>query len=522
MLKAFLGYVVSVVVLLSSAYVTPTYAASATVLMTHIQAGGAGAATQEFIVLYNTTASRVAISNWCLTNKSNVAFACFSTDVGQTRFLPAYGHAIIASAAFATAFPTTHFSLVYTPISQSSGSITGGSDAVSLVNDGGIVDVHAWTTSIAGGMQFERRKIGGDPVVYVDTDVAADWSMTVPTSIPPDETETITTIIDLCPNIGGDQTSVPSAMEVNSIGECVEHVVVPLSITEILPNAAGTDTDNEFIELYNPNDVPVALAGYKLYVGPQLEGAYDFPTGAVLPAHSYQAFTNADIPFTLLNSSSRVVLKTQDGRAVFDVPAYTSPEDGVSWALIDELWQYTYSPTPGLMNVLAANPIDDIPLLQACAANQYRSIETNRCRLIATSNATPCKDGQYRSEETNRCRNIAADAKAVTPCDEGEERNAETNRCRKIVAATAQTPCKEGQARNPDTNRCRTITKMPDAGYKAVGGNIENTGSWYVWVAIGALLLLAIGYAIWEWHHEIGKYFLRSKDHVLRFARLRK
>jgi len=522
MLKAILGYMVSVVVLLSSAYVTPTYAASASVVMTQIQAGGTGAATQEFIVLFNTTSTKIDISNWCLTNKNAITFACFAVDTGQARFLPAYGHAVVASVSFAALFPETHFSLVYTPVSQSSGSITGGSDVVSLVDSGGVVDTHAWTTSIAGGMQFERRKVGGDPVVFVDTDMPTDWSVTVPAAIPPDETETHINVVDVCSNIEGAQATVPESMERNDAGECHEELVMPLVITELLPNATGADAGNEFIELYNPNETPVQLSGYKLHVGPSLGDIYDFPVGISIAPHSYRSITNANVSFTLLNSSSKVALKTRDGRTVSETVPYADPKEGASWALIDAVWQYTYDPTPGWANIFEANSIDDVPVLQSCAANQYRSLETNRCRLIATSNVTPCKDGQYRSEETNRCRNIAADAKTVTPCDANEVRNEETNRCRKIMVAASPAPCKEGQARNPDTNRCRTVTKMPTVGYKAVGGTIENTGSWYVWAAIGALLILAIGYAIWEWHHEIGKFIANMRRRLLRFARPRK
>src|SRR4051812_31864888 len=106
MLKVFLGCVVSVVVLLSSAYVPldgpRAYAASANVLMTQIQAGGIGAATQEFIVLYNNSAAEVDVTGWCLTNKSGVSIACLNAPLqGQAIYLPAYKHATIVSSALA-------------------------------------------------------------------------------------------------------------------------------------------------------------------------------------------------------------------------------------------------------------------------------------------------------------------------------------------------------------------------------------------------------------------------------------
>ena len=523
MLKAFLGFVVSVVVLLSSVYVPPAYAASADVMITQIQAGGSGAATQEFIVLYNNSSDELDMAGWCLTHKNAVAIACFSIEPGQSKYLPAYGHAVIVSAAFAATFPSVHFSLVYVPLSQSSGSITGGSDTISLIDHNGIIDSYNWTTSIPGGMQFERHKLSAEPSVYVDTDTSSDWSITTPSTIPPDETQLVTTPVDVCPNVTGNQNAIPLGMEIDGTGGCSDSLIIPLSITELLPNAVGIDTGNEFIEFYNPNDFEVNLFGFLLSIGPQLNNSFSFPAGEYISAHSYKSFSNNQIPFTLLNTTAKVVLTTSDGRTVSEIPDYIDPKEGASWALINEVWRYTHSPTPGAKNIFMFNNLsDDSMTILPCATNQYRSPDTNHCRLIATSNVAPCKDNQYRSEETNRCRTISVDAKIIVACSEGEERNATTNRCRKIVSAAAPAACKEGQERNLETNRCRTIVKMPTAEYAVPGTKAENTGNWYVWGAIAVLFTLAVGYAVWEWHHELGTLLHRLKKGVLRFARLHK
>ena len=531
MLKAFLGLLVSVVVLLSSACVPPARAASANIMMTHIQAGGSGAATQEFVAIYNNGSDAVNITNWCLTNKTNIVFACFSADTGQARFLPAHSHAVAASASLATALPLLHFATVYSPLSQSSGSIIGGSDTVSLVDaTGTLIDQHAWTVSLAGGTQLIRRVQVVTPVTtsvtYIDTDMAADWSVVSPSVAPKDETTLQTVIVDVCANIDGAQATVPDGMKVDIDGICQARVVIQLEIREIFPNAIGSDEGNEFIELFNPNDAAVDLNEYMLWVGPELTASYDFPRGSTIAAHSSLAFSNAQIPFSLLNSSSRVRLTTVEGIIVSDPPAYLNPKDGASWALIGETWQYTMLPTPGADNatMVVEAAIEELTIPTPCAVNQYRNPDTGRCRLIASAGPalTPCKDGQYRSEETNRCRNIAADANVLTPCDAGEERNVETGRCRKIVIAVAAAACKEGQERNPDTNRCRTVTKMPAAGYGVLGAKTENTGSWYAFAAIGGVVLLAVGYAIWEWHDEIGKFFTKWLDRLRLLVRLRK
>ena len=528
MLKAFLGILVSVVVLLSSACVfSPAHAASATVIISQIQAGGAGAATQEFVAIYNNSATEIDITNWCLTNKTNIVFACFTAGPSQLRYLPPHSYAVAGSTPLVTALASARFfTTTYMPLSQSSGSMTGGSDTISLINHAGsVVDHYAWTASLAGGSQLERH-VMADGLTYVDTDTAADWSVATSTHIPQEGTVLETVVIDLCVNIAGDQTTIPDGMVVDIDKVCRQRVITKIVITELLPNAVGSDEGNEFIEIYNPNDDAIDLAGYMLWVGPKLDVSYDFPASTIIPPHTYVSFSNNDIAFNLLNSSSHIRVTTEDGIVVSEVPVYLDPKDGASWALIGDIWQYTKLPTPASKNVLlvADDEEERTSTPTPCAINQYRNPDTGRCRLLATAGSvvTPCKDGQYRSEETNRCRNIAADTKTPTPCDVGEERNAETGRCRKIAASSTPAPCKEGQERNPDTNRCRTITNMPSADYAVLGAKTDNGGSWYAWIAIGGIVVLALGYAIWEWHVEIGKFVRRMLNRVPLFARLRK
>ena len=533
MLKVFLGFVVSVVVLLSSAYVLVinprTYAASANVLLTQIQAGSIGAAAQEFIVIYNNSPHEVNISGWCLTNKTSSVITCLNPPiVGQAIYLPPFRHALIASTALAITLPIGSVTTTYAPTNQSSGSITGSSDTISLIDKSGtIIDRQTWTTSIAAGMQFERSGSGA-PKLYQDTDSAADWTITLPGPLPTDETEIDTMVVDVCPNIDGIQTVLPVGKEMSQAGDCVARTIMQVNITEVLPNAVGSDEGKEFIELFNPNTVVVNLADYRLYVGPHYENSYNFPAGSTIQPGSYRSFSNAEIPFSLLNSSSLVRVTLSDGTVVNDMPAYVDPKEGQSWADVNDEWMYTNQPTPSLSNLAMDDTMIESELgisLQLCAENQYRSPETNRCRLITpttSSMLSSCKDGQYRSEETNRCRNITATTKTVTPCKDDEERNQETHRCRKITTSSQPSPCKEGQERNPDTNRCRTITKMPSADYGVLGAETKSESSGYVWVAVGGLLLVAMGYAIWEWHYEIRKFIKAGAVTVRRFVRIRK
>lgn len=508
MLKCIRGLVMSIVVLLASAYVSPTYATSADIIITQIQAGGIGAATQELVIIYNNSSNEVDISNWCLKNKSNVAFACFFTFSPSTSIvLPAHHYATIGSNAMSIEFNQMNFSAAYHSLNQSSGSIVGGGDTITLVDSQGqIVDSHTWTTNLIGGMSYARKKASSDPLLFLDTDSASDWFIEQLSFIPETATEVRVGAIDLCPNIDGAQSDIPEGLIVDSFGECSVPtedpfdpeipILLPIRFSELLPNAVGADTGNEFIELYNPNNALIDISGFVVQYGAEFEKSFTIPAETFIQPMGYVVLRNGELTFALPNALGYVRLVTPAGVTI-DETGYEDTKDGAAWANIEGVWQYVIEPTPGFANNQTATTASNAPeqkTIQPCAANQYRSAETNRCRLIATTTTvrTPCKDNQYRSEETNRCRNV--------------------------VAAETPAPCKEGQERSSETNRCRTVPKMTKAQHGVLGVQTKNDGNGYVWLAVGACLLLALGYGVWEWRFELRKLFQR----LAVFLRIRK
>ena len=357
-------------------------------------------------------------------------------------------------------------------------------------------------------------------------------------------------LLDICPNLEGEQPVLPDGMIFDQTCACVLTTSAPpsstspdegdqsdapgdttppdnqppsagstsdtppvstddgLIVNELLPNPSGSDTGNEFIELFNGGSQTVHLSDYKLQIMSSSATTNVTLPNLTIAAGDYLALYNDALNFTLVNTTGQVgLVRLSDGKIISQSNVYQVAGDGMAWALIKGEWQYTNVPTPNAANLSSVTVLlaSDVSAVKPCAANQYRNPETNRCRLIAVATTpTPCKDGQYRSEETGRCRSIAADANAVTPCGAGEERNPDTNRCRKIVAATAGTlkPCKAGQERNPDTNRCRAVKTMPDADYSVLAAKTTKSVS-YVWWIVAAVVVGASAYAVWEWHEEI-------------------
>jgi hypothetical protein len=591
-----------------------SHALSTNVVISQIQLGNVASASNEFIEIYNNSATDVDITNWCLyyasasSIQNGSKLACFLSDSDSVHiYLPSHSFAFLISNQLATATPSLGSDLKF------SATLSGTAGHVRLIDSGGVeVDKVGWgVTALSAegaspatvptvGKVLGRKTINLD--VLQDTNVNSEdfeivsprvtynygsiyekqdlclniadiqavlpdgYSVDIAGNCTPPPVDICSNLdglqatlpngygidaigdcqIDLCQNIDGLQQILPDNMELDGSGDCALHDecsnltgvqseipdgykksddniclldLLPLQISELLPNVTGSDEGKEFIEIYNPNGSDVDLENYVFYVGTNDDTFYNFPIGSHVDAGQYMAFYNDQIEFTLINTTSGVRLKSIDGVLIDETLVYNSPKDDFAWALIDGTWQYTNRPTPGGANLSSLIEVDsEVAVessLEPCAANQYRSPETNRCRLIATTSSvlTACKDGQYRSEETNRCRSIAADVSALTPCDEGQERNPETNRCRSITAVLGDndlTPCKEGQERNPETNRCRNIVSMPQAEY-APEQTAESSNGYVGWLALAGVGIVAIIYAIWEWRQEIAGIIRKIK-----------
>lgn len=539
------------------------HALSNSLVISHVISGESTSSNSEFVAIYNNGSSDIAMDGYCLKNKALVSFVCVNAESNTKVYIKSHGFLTFASTAFAT----TH---AYTPDSSyvSSNAIQVGGDILTLVDtQGNEVDKVTWGTSgggisslTNGTLQRKADTVSGG--ILLDTDVMQnDFSSMTTLIYPANGSYDVVTLVDICSNLDGSQTmmpagyladqngncqpdsclnlaglqvSVPDHYDSDTSGDCIEHDecdnltgiqaaipfnmirgdnntcvwdIVPIIITEILPNAVGSDTDNEFIEIHNPTEHTVDLGLYSIKSGVNSDKTYSFPAGSTIAPGEYRAFTDTSMKFTLLNTSSRVVLTAVDGTILGDTGVYYSPSEGESWALIGNTWQYTNQPTPGAANsasLIQEQTVDTTDNgFAPCPAGKYRNPLTNRCRSIAadTTVLASCDSGQYRNPETGRCKKI--ETASLTPCKDGQYRSEETNRCRNIVVASAK-PCKENQYRNEATNRCRNLPagSLPSAGFAVQP--VKETGMAFAgWWALGGVALLAVGYGVWEWRSEI-------------------
>lgn len=132
----------------------------------------------------------------------------------------------------------------------------------------------------------------------------------------------------------------------------------PLVITELLPDPASPalDSNDEFIELYNPSGQNVSLAGYTLETGADFK--YRFTLGEVtVPGGSYYAVYSAESHLSLTNTGTGVRILSPAGDVLDVVTSYGQAKTGQTWAKSGNTWQWSTQPTPAQPNNVVVEPI---------------------------------------------------------------------------------------------------------------------------------------------------------------------
>ncbi|MBU1148610.1 lamin tail domain-containing protein, partial [Patescibacteria group bacterium] len=122
-------------------------------------------------------------------------------------------------------------------------------------------------------------------------------------------------------------------------------------ISEVLPNPEGSDTEGEFIELYNTGQVSVDLIGWQL--GDASSRVYTIAADDLPPktitGQAYLAIFRPISGIALNNSGDQVVLY-HPNQQITDQVEYGNSFEGQSYALIENDWKWTATVTPGEVN----------------------------------------------------------------------------------------------------------------------------------------------------------------------------
>ena len=308
----------------------------------------------------------------------------------------------------------------------------------------------------------------------------------------------------------------------------------PLRVVAIAANSRNcgpldkSDDCFEFVKIQNLAAETIDLSMYRLRTGYANQSDSINNTFALSGALDSGEFIsvsarNDGLPFDLTASQGNAWIQDKYGLVDYadSVVSYKSiggnNHIGHAWAYDSDRdkWDWAKSTLQGPNDFnLPSLVVESISTLKPCAPNQYRSLETNRCRLLSTVASTlkPCRTDQYRSQETNRCRSLSSATSTLKPCRADQYRSAETNRCRLLSSETSTLkPCRADQERNPETNRCRKVFSPLANTAFAVEPIKAGTKEFVGWWALGGLTLLGLGYAGWEWRRELANIISRAK-----------
>lgn len=460
----------------------------------------------EFVELYNQTTETVEVNGWKIQY-----FAASREDVFETNAVPTRDLALLNGSINGLGYVLLSFVDYLADADDYFGQGSTASSGL-LARSGGhlrvvdssnaIIDVIAWGTAKTPETKAMPEIKAGQSASRMEDPEIADYLID-------SDNNFADFVVLLEPTPTGGSLVEPNIQE-------EEEVPAPpcdnLIISEIMPNPTGTDTGQEFIELYNPTDTEVMLEGCLLQTSANTK-QFMFSIGSRLLPGEYQAFYSHVTDLVLANAAGGEVMLTGTNTD-FSVQYPLEMEANHVWISLNGQWYDSTIPTPGAANVLPQPPVEVVEEEtepEPCPPGKFRNPETNRCKNIQTVSTAlaPCAIGQLRNPETNRCRNIVSTVSSLVPCRSGQERNPETNRCRNVAGlSTTQTACQEGYERNPETNRCRKIAANLAAS-PSVGSVQKSTPPNYTFLIATSVVVL--GYGVYEYRKDIQNLLLRLK-----------
>lgn len=493
-----------------------------TVVITSVKIGGiVENEPTEFAELYNNTNETISLAGWRLEYAKPIAKI---TDCSNGSWGSQDSTSNIKELLLTGEIGAKQFMKFVMPMNDNAGG------SLRLTSPTATLDTIGWGNSVSLGICSEAQlasiPANGksiDRVISLDgyavdtnnnfDDFILSDQNQVKTEQPVNDRSDDSKAINIC------EANLPQASSLNSqncteLPQLNQPICYSLEISEIVPNPAGTDTDKEYVELFNSSSELINLSGCQI----KINGSAKQLSGTALPGY------NAYYGLTLPNASGATVeLVTNTTEDVVTYPG--DLKDDQAWVLFAGKWQISDQPTPSLANeVIIKSTIEakneSVVQLEPCVEGKYRNPETNRCKNIEAEDETQkdCKEGQERNLATNRCKQVSAIlASSLKACSAGQERNPETNRCRKIAVATSVlTACKAGQERNPATNRCRKVAGITTSANSSTKSNngleqelkSKQNISYGVFVAMAVLV---VGYGIFEYRDNISNLFLKLK-----------
>ncbi len=387
-----------------------------------------GETDQEFIELFNDSSAPVDVTDWKLQYASSSGVSWQTKAVFSGSVYP-NGRMLITSTDYLVDTADGSFA---PGLKMDAGHLRivmpDPSDSAKVIE----VDLLGWGAAQKAeaspavyppaGKSLTRKVINDRGSYYQDSDDnKSDFELTVPSPESHNEatvSEPVVSVEPVTEAIDEEIIEAP-AEDIGIEQQLATEAYLQIQITELLPNPASpaTDDNDEYVEIYNPNDLPVNLSGYSVETGNNFSYRYVLGNSEIAPG-AYMSLFSRDTTLTLSNTLGIARIVDPNGRVLFITDGYEDAKDGQAWAYINGVWQWTINPTPNLQNILVLESI------QGASAKKSQSTKKKATKKTVTKKATTKKAAKQKvtkpKKSTKKSSDNKDDAATLGMTDEGD------------------------------------------------------------------------------------------------------
>ncbi len=168
---------------------------------------------------------------------------------------------------------------------------------------------------------------------------------------------------------------------------------IPIRINELMIDPASPETDkmDEWIELYNPNEIDIDLAGYRLQTGSTFSYTYVLPE-LTIAAHGFVSFSSGQSNLVLSNTAGAVRLLDFDGGVMDILPSYNDVQEGETYAFDGSSWSWTNTLTRDADNIITRPVV--LPKVLKTAAKKVTTAKSASAKAASVKKPTTKKTAE--------------------------------------------------------------------------------------------------------------------------------